>query len=115
MQNVVAKVSGGAVPDCNHTDAVDAHSVALAARVQVHAALGNTGLAWGTGSEQVNETLSLQRAAAIRQRLATEAPALAARSRVTGMGWRDNIVGSGTDNAADALDRRVEFKIIACG
>jgi hypothetical protein len=30
------------------------------------------------------------------------------------MGFRQNIVGSGTDNAVDALDRRVEFKIIPC-
>jgi len=32
----------------------------------------------------------------------------------TGMGFRQNIVGSGTDNAVDALDRRVEFKIVPC-
>jgi len=30
------------------------------------------------------------------------------------MGFRQNIVGSGTDNAVDALDRRVEFKIVPC-
>jgi hypothetical protein len=30
------------------------------------------------------------------------------------MGWQQNIVGSGTDNAIDVLDRRVEFKIIPC-
>jgi outer membrane protein OmpA-like peptidoglycan-associated protein len=67
-----------------------------------------------TGSEQVNDALSLQRAAYIRQRLAAEAPALAARTQTTGMGFRENIVGSGTDNAVDALDRRVEFKIVPC-
>ena len=42
-------------------------------------------------------------------------PTLAARTRAEGMGFRQNIVGSGTDNAVDALDRRVEFKIIPCG
>jgi hypothetical protein len=31
------------------------------------------------------------------------------------MGFRQNIVGSGTDDAVDALDRRVEFKITPCG
>jgi hypothetical protein len=31
------------------------------------------------------------------------------------MGFRQNIVGSGTDNVVDALDRRVEFKIVPCG
>ena len=40
--------------------------------------------------------------------------ALAARTKTTGMGFRQNIVGSGTDNAFDVLDRRVEFKILPC-
>jgi outer membrane protein OmpA-like peptidoglycan-associated protein len=67
-----------------------------------------------TGSEQTNDALSLQRASFIRQRLATESSALGARTKVSGMGFRENIVGSGTDNAVDALDRRVEFKIVPC-
>ena len=67
-----------------------------------------------TGSEQANDALSLQRANVIRQRLASEAGALGARTRTVGMGFRQNIVGSGTDNAVDALDRRVEFRIIPC-
>jgi hypothetical protein len=67
-----------------------------------------------TGSDQLNDSLSLQRASYIRQRLAAEAAPLGARAKATGMGFRENIVGSGTDNAVDALDRRVEFKIIPC-
>ena len=67
-----------------------------------------------TGSEQVNDALSLQRANFIKQRLATESATLGARTKTAGMGFRQNIVGSGTDNAVDALDRRVEFKIIPC-
>jgi outer membrane protein OmpA-like peptidoglycan-associated protein len=67
-----------------------------------------------TGSEPANDALSLQRANFIRQRLGAEASALAARTRTTGMGFRQNIVGSGTDNAVDALDRRVEFRIVPC-
>jgi outer membrane protein OmpA-like peptidoglycan-associated protein len=67
-----------------------------------------------TGSEQANDTLSLQRANFIRQRLVVDAPVLGARTKTSGMGFRQNIVGSGTDNAVDALDRRVEFKIIPC-
>jgi outer membrane protein OmpA-like peptidoglycan-associated protein len=31
-----------------------------------------------------------------------------------GMGFRENIVGSGTDDLRDALDRRVEFKVRSC-
>jgi hypothetical protein len=67
-----------------------------------------------TGSEPANDALSLQRANFIRQRLAAEGSALAARTKTTGMGFRQNIVGSGTDNAVDALDRRVEFRIVPC-
>ena len=67
-----------------------------------------------TGSESVNDALSLQRANTIRQRLAGEAAPLAAKTRTSGMGFRENIIGSGTDNAVDALDRRVEFKIVPC-
>lgn len=67
-----------------------------------------------TGSEQTNDALSLQRANYIRQKLTAEAADLGTRSKTAGMGWRQNIVGSGSDNAADALDRRVEFKIVPC-
>jgi tetratricopeptide (TPR) repeat protein len=68
-----------------------------------------------TGSEQSNDSLSLQRAAYVKQRLTGEASSLGPRTKATGMGFRQNIVGSGSDNAVDALDRRVEFKIVACG
>jgi outer membrane protein OmpA-like peptidoglycan-associated protein len=67
-----------------------------------------------TGSEQVNDALSLKRADYIRQRLAGEASELGGRTKTAGMGFRQNIVGSGTDNVVDALDRRVEFKIVPC-
>ena len=68
-----------------------------------------------TGSEAANDALSLQRAAFIRQRLIAEAAVLGPRTKPSGMGFRQNIVGSGTDNVVDALDRRVEFKIVPCG
>lgn len=67
-----------------------------------------------TGSESANEALSLRRANIIKQRLAAESAALAERTRAVGMGFRQNIVGSGSDDAVDALDRRVEFKIVPC-
>jgi hypothetical protein len=31
------------------------------------------------------------------------------------MGFRQTIVGTGTDDAADALDRRVVFEVEKCG
>jgi len=68
-----------------------------------------------TGSEPVNDALSLQRANAILQRLAADAPALGTRIKTIGKGFRENLIGSGSDNAVDALDRRVEFKIQPCG
>ncbi|MGJ7522742.1 OmpA family protein [Variovorax sp. LT1P1] len=68
-----------------------------------------------TGTEPVNDALSMQRANVIRQKLVAEAAALGNRTRASGKGFRENIIGSGTDDAVDALDRRVEFKIVGCG
>lgn len=68
-----------------------------------------------TGSDQANESLSLQRATYVEQRLTAESPELGRRTKSVGMGNRQNIVGSATDDARDALDRRVEFKIVPCG
>jgi len=67
-----------------------------------------------SGPGPVNNALSLKRAQYVRQRLALEAPELGPRTRAEGMGFRENIVGSGTDNGFDVLDRRVEFKIVPC-
>jgi len=67
-----------------------------------------------TGSQAYNDRLSLQRAAYIKQRLDNEAPPLASRTKASGVGFRENLVGTGTDDARDALDRRVEFKITEC-
>jgi outer membrane protein OmpA-like peptidoglycan-associated protein len=67
-----------------------------------------------TGSEQVNDRLSQARALAIKQKLETEVADLNTRTRASGMGWRENLIGTGTDDVSDALDRRVEFKITDC-
>ncbi len=67
-----------------------------------------------SGPAAINEALSLKRAAYVRQRLTAEQPVLATRTKAEGMGFRENIVGSGTDNGFDVLDRRVEFKISRC-
>jgi outer membrane protein OmpA-like peptidoglycan-associated protein len=83
---------------------------AVLARVCLNV-VGHTSL---TGSAPYNDRLSLQRAAYIKERLAKEAPQLAPRTTASGMGFRENLVGTGTDDARDALDRRVEFKITGC-
>lgn len=67
-----------------------------------------------TGSERANDLLSLQRATHIKQRLDATSPGLDSKTKASGKGFRDNIVGSGTDDVRDALDRRVEFKIAPC-
>ncbi|MFO1219168.1 MAG: OmpA family protein [Burkholderiaceae bacterium] len=67
-----------------------------------------------TGAEPMNERLSLMRAQYIKQRLDGNTPALTARTSARGVGSRENISGLGTDDARDALDRRVEFKVKDC-
>lgn len=67
-----------------------------------------------TGSGAINDRLSLQRANYIKDRLGKEAADLAARLKANGVGFRENIVGTGTDDVRDALDRRVEFKVTEC-
>ena len=67
-----------------------------------------------TGSDTYNDRLSTQRSAAIRQKLGAEAGELMTRTKTSGVGFRENIIGTGTDDASDSLDRRVEFKIVTC-
>jgi outer membrane protein OmpA-like peptidoglycan-associated protein len=69
-----------------------------------------------TGASRYNETLSLARAKKV-QELMKEAsfPEILERSKATGKGFQENLVGSGTDDARDAIDRRVEFLLVNCG
>lgn len=67
-----------------------------------------------TGSESVNDRLSLQRAASLQKRLEMHVPDLGGRLQPQGMGFRENLIGIGTDDLRDALDRRVEFKVRSC-
>ncbi|MDR6859827.1 OmpA family protein [Variovorax guangxiensis] len=76
--------------------------------------MGIVGHTSKTGTDAFNNALSLKRAVYIKQRLNTESPEVADRMRPLGMGFRQNIVGSGTDDLVDAPDRRVEFKITEC-
>jgi outer membrane protein OmpA-like peptidoglycan-associated protein len=67
-----------------------------------------------TGSEQVNERLSLARASTLQRRLEGMSPTLLGRMQSVGMGFRENLIGTGTDDLRDALDRRVEFRVRNC-
>jgi outer membrane protein OmpA-like peptidoglycan-associated protein len=67
-----------------------------------------------SGSEAVNNRLSLMRAKAIESQLVQRSPALAKRIKATGAGSRETVVGNGRDDTSDALDRRVELKVVDC-
>ncbi len=83
--------------------------------ITAHSCIAIIGHTSRSGPGPINDALSLKRAQYVRQRLLVEAPELAGRTRAEGMGFRQNIVGSGTDDGFDVLDRRVEFRIIPCG
>jgi outer membrane protein OmpA-like peptidoglycan-associated protein len=67
-----------------------------------------------TGNPASSEALALQRAAVVRWILAKDAPPSAKRFQAEGVGWRENLVGLGSEDASDALDRRIEFRVVAC-
>ena len=67
-----------------------------------------------TGPEPLNERLSQLRAGQLKSMLEASAPLLARRMIANGVGSKQTMVGNGRDDASDALDRRVEFKVIGC-
>ena len=73
--------------------------------------LGHTS---ASGPEPINERLSLLRAETVRSQVTAQAPHLGQRLIAQGMGSRQTMIGTGRDDLSDALDRRVEFKVIGC-
>lgn len=67
-----------------------------------------------TGSASVNERLSRQRAEAVKKLLEQDKGSLAAKLKASGVGSKEALVGLGTDDVRDALDRRVEFRVVNC-
>ena len=67
-----------------------------------------------TGPPAVNDALSEQRAEFVRGKLVQRAPVLRVRTEARGRGAREPVVGSGSDNATDLLDRRVELEPRPC-
>lgn len=81
-----------------------------------HACLKITGHTSPTGPAVLNDSLSLTRAEYIQSRLEREEPALQKRTVAAGLGSRENLIGTGRDDATDVLDRRVELAPIdPCG
>ena len=83
------------------------HSAKSAACLQV------TGHTSASGSPALNEQLSVLRAEYVKQRLQTDNPSLTGHLIAAGEGSKQALVGTGADDASDALDRRVEFKVIS--
>lgn len=67
-----------------------------------------------SGSEKYNEDLSQRRAQRVHQLLQPYFPTISKRAVATGKGFKETIIGSGTDDLRDAVDRRVEFVIVEC-
>jgi outer membrane protein OmpA-like peptidoglycan-associated protein len=67
-----------------------------------------------TGLPAINDRLSGLRADYVKDRLEDNNRALRGRLISNGKGSREMIVGTGKDDASDALDRRVEFKTAKC-
>jgi outer membrane protein OmpA-like peptidoglycan-associated protein len=69
-----------------------------------------------SGPAAMNDSLSLLRAEYVQSRLEGDQPSLKKRTVASGVGSRENLIGTGRDDASDMLDRRVEFKPIEpCG
>ncbi len=73
-----------------------------------------TGHSSPTGPEPINERLSALRAEYVKSQIQRRQPELAKRTIANGAGSRETMVGTGSDDLTDALDRRVEFKVIGC-
>ena len=67
-----------------------------------------------TGPAQLNERLSVLRAQTIKSTLEQSDPTLVGKLIANGVGPRETLIGTGKDDASDALDRRVEFKVLKC-
>ena len=79
-----------------------------------NACLKVVGHASRTGSAAANDALSQRRAESIERSLEALSRQSVNRISAVGVGSRENLVGLGTDDLRDALDRRVEFRVVDC-
>jgi outer membrane protein OmpA-like peptidoglycan-associated protein len=73
-----------------------------------------TGHSSPTGTASVNQRLSTARAQTVRAGLIAERMTLRRRIEAKGVGADNPLIGTGTDDLTDALDRRVEFLTETC-
>jgi outer membrane protein OmpA-like peptidoglycan-associated protein len=67
-----------------------------------------------SGTAELNDRLSLQRAESVIATIAQTARDARNRFKASGRGFQETIVGNGANDATDAIDRRVEFKVRSC-
>jgi outer membrane protein OmpA-like peptidoglycan-associated protein len=78
------------------------------------ACLEVVGHASRSGPEEVNERLSLARAAFVKAQLERASRPLSKRMSAVGNGSREWLVGTGSDDLIDPIDRRVQLKVADC-
>ena len=74
-----------------------------------------TGHASKSGPRELNAKLSLQRAERIVAQMNQMVSAAKGRFKTAGKGSDETVVGTGANDASDAIDRRVEFTVSPCG
>lgn len=67
-----------------------------------------------SGTEPLNERLSLLRADSVMKSIQAVSPAMSKRMATKGYGSKMTLVGTGRDDLSDALDRRVELIVKDC-
>ena len=82
--------------------------------IEAGACVEISGHASRTGSPDYNKKLSDKRSHRIQKQMLAHAPEIAQKTFAVGRGFDENIVGSGTDDIRDAIDRRVEFRVMEC-
>ncbi|HJS84547.1 MAG TPA: hypothetical protein VJ779_03735 [Acetobacteraceae bacterium] len=103
------------VPDPAISGAYPVWLRAIADRTaEAGACLRVIGHASPSGPAELNDRLSRARARRIAHDLVRLDPELRGRLETQGVGASDPIVGTGADNATDALDRRVDFQPVGC-
>jgi outer membrane protein OmpA-like peptidoglycan-associated protein len=83
--------------------------------IESQACVEISGHASRSGSADYNKKLSDKRAQRIQKRLLEVSAAIAKKTAAVGRGFEENIVGTGTDDIRDAIDRRVVFRVLDCG
>lgn len=67
-----------------------------------------------SGSSDYNDRLSLQRATRVISFIQQSNPGASGKLKAYGKGFQEPIVGTGSNDASDAIDRRVEFSVRSC-